>query len=205
MKSKKLNTKGKLEIICGPMFSGKTEEQIRRLRRAKLAGKQTLAFKHCLDNRKTIDHLVSHNGSQIKAFAASDAETIVSMTPDEVSFIGIDEIQFFSHQIIQSVVDLVENGKHIIASGLDMDFRGNPFGCMPTLLAIADDVTKLASICSICGENARLSQRLVNGAPAKYEDQTIMVGASETYQARCRDCYEINRPSVQIINQHKFI
>ena len=194
MAKKNKNDKGSLEVICGPMFSGKSEELIRRLRRAKIAKQNILVFKHALDNRTTIEHIASHNGNTIDACATDNVEEIKKCRLDNsVNIIGIDEVQFFSFDIVKIICDLVNSGKKIIAAGLDCDFRGIPFGPIPVLLAIADKVTKLDSICTSCGADARYSQRLVNNQPAKFDDPIIQVGAEETYQARCRNCYIIDK------------
>ncbi len=194
MAKKNKNDKGSLEVICGPMFSGKSEELIRRLRRAKIAKQNILVFKHALDNRTTIEHIASHNGNTIDACATDNVEEIKKHISDNsINIIGIDEVQFFSFDIVKIICDLVNSGKKIIAAGLDCDFRGIPFGPIPVLLAIADKVTKLDSICISCGADARYSQRLVNNQSAKFDYPIIQVGAEETYQARCRNCYIIDK------------
>ena len=194
MATKNKNNKGSLEVICGPMFSGKSEELIRRLRRAQIAKQNILVFKHALDNRTTINHIASHNGSVIDAYSTESIEDIKEYRSDNLTnIIGIDEVQFFSFDIVKIICDLVDSGKRVIAAGLDCDFRGIPFGPIPVLLAIADKVSKLTSICINCGADARYSQRLVNGKPAKFDDPIIQVGAEETYQARCRNCYIIDK------------
>lgn len=196
--------KGSLEIVCGSMFSGKSEELIRRIRRAQFAQHKILVFKHSLDTRSTIEYVVSHNGAKLKAIAADNASLIGTLVTDDVDVIGIDEIQFFNDEIINIVCNLVEQGKRVIAAGLDLDFRGVPFGCMPTLMAIADSVTKLKAICMLCGKDAQYSQRLVNNAPAGYDDPIILVGAQESYQARCRDCHSIDKsPFIEKVWQNK--
>ncbi len=185
--------KGTLEVVCGSMFSGKSEELIRRLKRAEIAKKNTLAFKHSLDDRKSIQHLVSHGGMKIKAFAVDKAKFIKDLIPPEIEVIGIDEVQFFTNDIIGVVQDLVNAGKRVIAAGLDLDFRGVPFSCIPGLMAIADTIIKLNAICITCGNNAHFTQRLVDGNPAKHTDPIVMVGAEECYEARCRNCYVIDK------------
>ena len=183
----------KLEVICGSMFSGKSEELIRRIKRAEYAQLNVLAFKHNLDNRKTVDHIHAHSGERIKAIAVDNPEDIKALVYPEVHVVGIDEVQFFSNKIIQVILDLIENGKRVIVAGLDLDFRGMPFGCMPVLLALADNVTKLCAVCVNCGHDAHFTQRLVNGNPAKFYDPLIVIGAQECYQARCRECFMIDR------------
>lgn len=186
---------GSLEVICGPMFSGKSEELIRRLRRAKIAKQKVAVFKHALDDRHDIEQITSHNGNTIAAHPIDNPEIIISTIANHnYSVIGIDEIQFFSHEIINVICMLVDNGMRIIVAGLDLDFRGIPFGPMPTLLALADKITKLQSICTSCGQDAHFTQRLVDNQPAKFDDPIIKVGAQEAYDARCRTCYQIDKP-----------
>lgn len=185
--------KGKLEVICGSMFSGKSEELIRRLRRATIAKQHVITFKHSLDNRHTTKQVTSHDGNNINACACDTVEKLLSLAQkNEVDVVGIDEIQFFSPKIVSVIEHLIEQGKRVIAAGLDLDFRGVPFGCMPTLLSIADSITKLQAICSECGNDAHFTQRLVNGKPAHYNAPVILVGAQESYQARCRNCHVID-------------
>ena len=184
---------GCLEVICGSMFSGKSEELIRRLRRAQIANLTTLVFKHSMDNRTTIEHIHSHSGDKLKAIALEKAHDILEYNFDELQVIGIDEVQFFQDNIIEVILRLVDAGKRVIVAGLDLDFRGKPFGCMPTLLAMADTVSKLNAVCLICSSDAHFTQRLINGKPAEYDDPLILVGANECYQARCRSCFKINK------------
>jgi len=188
---------GRLEIICGPMFSGKSEELIRRLRRAQIARLHVLTCKHSLDDRHTIECVVSHDGNKIEAEAVDSVDTILKLgKKNEINVVGIDEVQWFDSKIISVVCKLIDSGKRVIAAGLDLDFRGVPFGPMPTLLAIADDIEKLQAICTICGKDAHFTQRLVDGKPANFNDPVILVGAQEAYQARCRDCHEINKKPI---------
>ncbi|KKP35823.1 MAG: Thymidine kinase [candidate division TM6 bacterium GW2011_GWF2_32_72] len=189
---KKNKPKGSLEVICGSMFSGKSEELIRRLKRSQIAKQNTLAFKHNLDDRKTIEYVISHSGNKIKAFAVDTVKLILDLTPPEIEVIGIDEVQFFSMDIIPVVLKLVSMGKKVIIAGLDLDFRGIPFGPIPALLAIADKITKLNAICVRCGAEAQHTQRLIDGIPAKFHDPIVLVGAEECYEARCRNCYSID-------------
>jgi thymidine kinase len=189
----KKNSKGSLEVICGSMFSGKSEELIRRLKRAQLAKQNVLVFKHSLDERTLLDYVVSHNGNKIKAIPIDNPSFISSLMTPEIDVIGIDEVQFFSREIVNIVCTLIDQSKRVIVAGLDLDFRQHPFGSVPLLLAIADNVTKLKAICMLCGSDAHFSQRLVDDHPAKYDDPTILVGAQESYQARCRNCYKIDK------------
>ena len=195
MSTEKKN-KGTLEVICGSMFSGKSEELIRQLKRSKIAQKPTVVFKHCLDDRTTIEYVVSHDGNKIPAFPIQDPQEILNLLTPEIQVVGIDEAQFFSHELIDVILQLVEDKKHVIVAGLNLDFRAVPFGPMPTLMALADHVTKLSAVCIVCGDDAYFSKRLVNGKPAKYNDPLIKVGAQEAYQARCRGCYSIDKKSV---------
>jgi len=194
----KRESKGKLEVICGSMFSGKSEELIRRLIRAEIAKQKTCVFKHKLDDRMEIDYIRAHNGDKIKAIALDRPQDMSLFITDQIQVIGIDEVQFFSPEIISVIHSLVEQGKRVIAAGLDLDFRGIPFGCMPTLMAIADSVTKLQAVCIECGLDARFTQRLIDNKPARFNDPVIKIGAQECYQARCRDCFVIDFPDAQL-------
>ncbi len=185
---------GTLEVVCGPMFSGKSEELIRRLRRAKIAKQRVVVFKPALDTRYATERIVSHNGMALDAYATDNPQDILTHAIQHgTDVVGIDEVQFFPSGIISVICQLVALGKQVIVGGLDLDFRGVPFGAMPTLLAIADEITKLQAICTKCGCDAHFTQRLVNGKPAKFNDPIILVGAQETYQASCRGCYTIDQ------------
>jgi len=184
--------KGSLEVICGSMFSGKSEELIRRLKRSQLAKRSVLSFKHSLDDRSYIEYVVSHNGNKLKAIPINEPNTILELVSPEVEIVGIDEVQFFPEEIVNVICTLVEQGKRVVAAGLDLTFNRTPFGPMPLLLAVADHVTKLKAICMECGKEAHFTQRLVNNQPAKFNDPTVVVGAEEQYQARCRDCHIID-------------
>lgn len=190
-------TKGRLEVITGSMFSGKTEELMYRLRRAEYAKKKVITIKHEIDNRKSYSCIVSHNGVSREAFPVGSCEdgvkTLIKLIDPEVDVIGIDEIQFFPDQTVPVIQLLVEHGKRVILAGLDMDFRGEPFGIVPTLMALADEVVKSRAICVLCGDEANFTQRLINGDPARYDDATILVGGCECYEARCRGCYVIDK------------
>jgi len=174
------------------MFCGKSEELIRRLRRAQIARKNVLVFKHCLDDRATLEHVISHNGTKIRAFPVEEHADILKLVTPEIDVVGIDEVQFFDPTIVATILELVDKEKRVIAAGLDLDFRGIPFGSIPPLLAVADNVTKLKAICIQCGNDAHFSQRLVNGQPARHDDPIVMIGAEESYQARCRECFKID-------------
>ena len=182
---------GRLEVICGSMFSGKTEEMIRRLRRAVIAKQNVQVFKPEVDNRSGNDKTETHFGVFIEAQAVKNSKQILDCLQDDTTVVAIDEVQFFDEGILQVVQHLADNRIRVIAAGLDMDFRGEPFGSMPELLCRAEDVTKLHAICVKCGEAATRSQRLVNGKPAHYDDPIVVIGAQESYEARCREHHEV--------------
>ena len=184
---------GWVEAICGSMFSGKTEEMIRRVRRARIARQQVQVFKPAIDNRYAVEEVKSHNGLGVDAIpVGSTAEMLANLRP-ETEVIGIDEVQFFDEPIASVVQDLANRGIRVIVAGLDMDFRGEPFGPVPQIMAEAEHVDKLHAICVVCGAEASRTQRLIDGRPAAYDDPIILVGGSESYEARCRHCYEIPR------------
>jgi thymidine kinase len=190
---KERTSKGSLEVICGSMFSGKSEELIRRLNRATFARLNIMTFKHSLDKRSELEHVASHNGNTIYAIPLESPQDILMHITDSIDIVGIDEIQFFPLEIVSVVCTLIDLGKRVIVAGLDLDFKGVPFGCMPLLMSIADDVTKLKAICIDCGKDAHFTQRLVNGKPARFDDPIILIGAQESYQARCRSCHSIDK------------
>jgi len=180
---------GWLEVICGPMFSGKSEEMIRRLRRAEIAGRRVVIFKPRIDDRYDTADIVSHAGARMRGVAvASVSELTASARAFEV--VGIDEVQFFPSEVVAAVLALADAGVRVVAAGLDRDFRRLPFGPMPELLAHAEFVDKLQAVCHRCGGPATTTQRLVDGRPAPYSGETIIVGANEQYEARCRECHE---------------
>jgi thymidine kinase len=181
---------GWLEVVCGPMFSGKSEELIRRLRRAEIAGQRALIVKPRIDDRYDIGHVVSHAGAKMRAVAVSHPEDIPGLAGD-YDVVGIDEVQFFPAEIVLVIDVLVERGKRVVCSGLDQDFRGLPFGAMPELLCRAELVDKLQAVCHRCGGPATMTQRLVDGYPAPADGATIVVGALDSYEARCRACHEL--------------
>jgi thymidine kinase len=182
---------GQIELICGSMFSGKTEELIRRLRRALIAKQQVQVFKPIIDNRYHVERVTSHNGLDFDAQPVPTAKDILAALDPETTVVAIDEVQFFDQDVIDVCEQLAEAGKRVICAGLDMDFRGVPFGPMPDLLARAELVDKLHAICVICGEPASRTQRLIEGRPAAFDDPIVLVGAAEVYEARCRQCHEI--------------
>jgi thymidine kinase len=180
---------GWLEVICGPMFSGKSEEMIRRLRRAEIAGQRVVIFKPRIDDRYDATHVVSHAGARMRAVPMSSVAELLARAR-EFDVVGIDEVQFFQAPIIPAALELVDKGARVIAAGLDRDFRRLPFGPLPELLAHAEFVDKLQAVCHCCGGPATTTQRLVDGRPAPYSGETVLVGASEHYEARCRGCHE---------------
>jgi thymidine kinase len=188
---------GYIEVICGSMFSGKTEELIRRVRRAQIARQQVQVFKPALDDRYGIEHVTSHNGVNVEAVSVDRANDILDLVEPTTRVVAIDEAQFFDEAICAVCDTLTERGMRVIVAGLDMDFRGEPFGPMPLLLAQAEKVDKLRAICVVCGREASRTQRLINGQPAAFEDPVIMVGAKEVYQARCRHCHQVPRAGAQ--------
>ena len=177
---------GSIEVITGSMFCGKTDELIRRLRRAKIARQEIQVFKPQVDKRYSVDKVTSHAGSEFKAEPVEQAKQILDLLQSETTVVGIDEAQFFDPQVVEVCRQLANNGVRVIVAGLDTDFRGEPFGVMPTMMAIAERVDKLHAICMICGGLASRTQRIINGEPAKYSDPVVVVGASELYEARCR-------------------
>ena len=185
---------GWLEVVCGPMFSGKSEELIRRLRHAEIAGQRALIVKPELDSRYDIGHVVSHAGAKMRAVEVEAPAEIPGLVGD-YDVVGVDEVQFFRPEIVLVIDGLVELGKRVVACGLDQDFRGLPFGAMPELLCRAELVDKLQAVCHRCGGPATMTQRLVDGAPAPADDATIVVGALEQYEARCRSCHELAAPA----------
>lgn len=184
---------GRVEVICGSMFCGKTEELIRRVRRAVIAKQQAQVFKPALDDRYSIQHVTSHNGQNIQAQPVSSAQEILAILSPNTTVVAVDEVQFFDSGIVGIVKQMAQRGIRVILAGLDMDFRGEPFGSMPQLLCCAEDVTKLHAICVVCGEEASRTQRLVNGSPAHFNDPIILVGAAESYEARCNQHHIVPR------------
>ncbi|AGT33741.1 thymidine kinase [Geobacillus genomosp. 3] len=182
---------GWLEVICGSMFSGKSEELIRRIRRAQFARQEVKVFKPTIDNRYSEDAVVSHNGNSVIAIPVATPAEMFRYISTATDVVAIDEVQFFSDDIIDVVQTLADRGYRVIAAGLDQDFRGEPFGPVPALMAIAESVTKLQAVCTVCGSPASRTQRLINGVPASYDDPVILVGASEAYEPRCRHHHEV--------------
>ena len=184
---------GWVELICGSMFSGKTEEMIRRVRRARIAKQKVQVFKPAIDTRYAIEQVKSHNGLGHDATPASSSAELLSKVEADTEVVGIDEVQFFDADIVHVAQQLADRGVRVIAAGLDMDFRGEPFGPMPHLMSEAEHVDKLHAICVVCGAEASRTQRLIDGHPANYDDPIILVGGSESYEARCRHCHQVPR------------
>lgn len=183
---------GWIELICGSMFSGKTEELLRRIRRAEIGRKQMQIFKPSIDNRYGIERVASHNGvARGDAIVVGTASELLAAVNAETEVVAIDEVQFFDWKIAEVCDELANQGRRVIIAGLDQDFRGEPFGPMPLLLAMAEDVMKLTAICVLCGAPATRTQRLIDGRPARYDDPVILVGGSESYEARCRHCHAV--------------
>jgi len=182
---------GWIELVCGSMFSGKTEELIRRARRAQIAKQKVQVFKPLLDDRYGVEKLASHNGVSLDAVAVENPRQVLGLVGPDTQVVIIDEVQFFDPVITDVCNALADEGKRVIVAGLDTDFRGQPFGPVPLLMAEAEVVDKLQAICVVCGAPGTRTQRLINGQPASYDDPVIMVGAREAYEARCRRCHEV--------------
>lgn len=187
------HTHGSIEVICGSMFSGKTDELIRRLVRATIAKQRVQVFKPAIDVRYAVEKVTSHTGANFDAIPIQNAKEIPSRLEAHTTVVGIDEAQFFDPEVVEVARQLAEKGIRVLVAGLDMDFRGEPFGPMPLLMSMAERVDKLHAICMVCGDEASRTQRLVNGKPARYDDPIVIVGASEMYEARCRRHHEVPR------------
>lgn len=182
---------GWMELICGSMFSGKSEELIRRVRRTQFARQKAVVFKPAIDNRYAEESVVSHNGASVLAKSIAKSVDIFNHLDEGWDVIAIDEVQFFDEEIVEVAKHLADNGYRVILAGLDQDFRGEPFGPVPKLMALAEVVTKLQAVCAVCGGQASRTQRLINNQPANYHDPVILVGASEAYEPRCRHHHEV--------------
>jgi thymidine kinase len=187
------STHAGLEVIVGSMFSGKSEELIRRVKRAVIARRTVQVFKPSIDDRFGVEVVRSHDGDSFVARPVRSSDEILSLLSKGTTVVGIDEVQFFDAGVIGVVRSLVADGRRVICAGLDLDFRGEPFGPVPTLLALAERVDKLEAICVVCGEPATRTQRIVNSVPAFYDEPIIVIGAKEAYEARCRTCHEVPR------------
>lgn len=175
---------GWIEVICGPMFSGKSEELIRRLRRAQIARQNVQIFKPSVDNRFSEEHIVSHSEMRIPSSAVASSRLLLESVKPETQVVGIDEAQFFDQELPAVVNTLADQGKRVIVAGLDQDYLGRPFEPMPALLSIAEYITKTLAICMVCGGPANHTQRLVASR------ERVLVGASGAYEARCRECFD---------------
>lgn len=184
---------GSIEVITGSMFCGKTEETIRRLRRATIARQNVQVFKPKIDNRYAEEKVISHAGHDFDATPIQNAAEIIIKLASDTTVVAIDEAQFFDDEIIPIAQELADKGIRVIIAGLDLDFRGEPFGPMPVLMSKAEKVDKLHAICVVCGDEASRTQRLVDGDPARYDDPVVIVGAAELYEARCRRHHEVRK------------
>ena len=184
---------GWIEVISGPMFSGKSEELIRRLRRARIARKRVQAFKPVLDDRYSIDEIVSHGDQRMKSEVVSSAKEILAKLDWRTQVVGVDESNFFGPELVDIAQQLADTGKQVIIGGLDTDYLGRPFIPMPELLCIAESITKMLAICMRCGNPAKHTQRLVDSS------DLIVVGATGMYEARCRRCFEPGTPKQEVM------
>ena len=185
---------GWIEVIAGVMFSGKSEELMRRVRRATIARKRVQVFKSHLDDRYAgLYNVSSHDGRDLEAIPVDSASQIAQKLDSMAQVVAVDEVQFLDAGIIALATALAERGRRVILAGLDTDFRGEPFGAMPQLMAVGEQVTKLHAICVLCGNPASRNQRLIDGRPARWDSPTIMVGATQSYEARCRACHRVER------------
>ena len=182
---------GWIEVVTGPMFAGKSEELIRRIKRLEYAKKKVLVFRPRIDNRYSLDEVVSHSNSRRKSILIDKAHDILSHLQEDTYAVVVDEIQFLDQEIITISEQLANDGVRVILGGLDTDFRGEPFMITADLMARAEYVTKLTAICVRCGSPATKTQRIVNGKPAHLLDLIVVVGASEAYEPRCRHCHEV--------------
>lgn len=191
MKSHSPRPLGRLTVICGSMYAGKSEELIRLARRALYARKKVQVFKPRIDDRYHQTMVVTHMGIQHEAVAVASVQELRQAIQADTDVILIEEVQFFDDSVVDLTVDLADKGLEVICAGLDQDFRRQPFGPMPALLAAADEVVKLRAICVRCGAPASHTQRIIDGKPARWDDPIILIGATETYEARCRRCFRI--------------
>lgn len=182
---------GSITVICGSMYAGKSEELIRLARRALYAKRVVQVFKPAIDVRYDEQMVVSHMGVKHSAIPVKSAQEIKSLLQDNVEVVCVEEAQFFDRTIVDLAVNLADNGREVILAGLDQDFRRKPFGPMPELLTVADEVVKLRAICMKCGRTASHTYRQVNGKPAHKDDPIVLIGATEAYEARCRNCFSI--------------
>ena len=189
----KITNSGWIEVVTGCMFSGKTEELLRRLRRAEIAGQEVAAFKPSVDDRYGEETLGSHDGRQWDATVVDPGEGVWEIADelDDEDVVAIDEANFFSDELVAVCEHLADRDRRVVVSGLDQTFRGEPFEPVPELISLAEYVDKYRAICAVCGEPATRTQRLIDGDPAHVDDPTVLVGAEESYEARCRNCHTL--------------
>lgn len=194
---------GWIEVICGCMFAGKTEELIRRINVLSYARKNILVFKPKIDDRYSTTEIASHAGSKVPCIVISEAKEILNNVNYDTDVVAIDEVQFFDEDVVDICEYLADSGLRVMVAGLDKDFRGEPFGVLPDLLTRAEFVTKLTAVCAKCGAPATRTQRIINGKPASFNDPIVLVGAKEAYEPRCRHCHEIVEKPIKFENQKK--
>ena len=194
---------GWLEVICGCMFAGKTEELIRRINVLSYARKNILVFKPKIDDRYSTTEIASHAGSKVPCIVISEAKEILNHVNYDTDVVAIDEVQFFDEDVVDICEYLADSGLRVMVAVLDKDFRGEPFGVLPDLLTRAEFVTKLTAVCAKCGAPATRTQRIINGKPASFNDPIVLVGAKEAYEPRCRHCHEIVEKPIKFENQKK--
>lgn len=194
---------GWIEVICGCMFAGKTEELIRRINVLSYARKKILVFKPKIDDRYSTTEIASHAGSKVPCIVISEAKEILDHVNYDTDVVAIDEVQFFDEDVVDICEYLADSGLRVMVAGLDKDFRGEPFGVLPDLLTRAEFVTKLTAVCAKCGAPATRTQRIINGKPASFNDPIVLVGAKEAYEPRCRHCHEIVEKPIKFENQKK--
>ena len=194
---------GWIEVICGCMFAGKTEELIRRINVLSYARKNILVFKPKIDDRYSTTEIASHAGSKVPCIVISEAKEILNHVNYDTDVVAIDEVQFFDEDVVDICEYLADSGLRVMVAGLDKDFRGEPFGVLPDLLTRAEFVTKLTAVCAKCGAPATRTQRIINGKPASFNDPIVLVGAKEAYEPRCRHCHEIVEKPIKFENQKR--
>ena len=194
---------GWIEVICGCMFAGKTEELIRRINVLSYVRKVILVFKPKIDDRYSTTEIASHAGSKVPCIVISEAKEILNHVNYDTDVVAIDEVQFFDEDVVDICEYLADSGLRVMVAGLDKDFRGEPFGVLPDLLTRAEFVTKLTAVCAKCGAPATRTQRIINGKPASFNDPIVLVGAKEAYEPRCRHCHEIVEKPIKFENQKK--
>lgn len=194
---------GWIEVICGCMFAGKTEELIRRINVLSYARKNILVFKPKIDDRYSTTEIASHAGSKVPCIVINEAKEILNHVNYDTDVVAIDEVQFFDEDVVDICEYLADSGLRVMVAGLDKDFRGEPFGVLPDLLTRAEFVTKLTAVCAKCGAPATRTQRIINGKPASFNDPIVLVGAKEAYEPRCRHCHEIVEKPIKFENQKK--